>query len=181
MRKVLDGMLHKSKYKLCGLAAVSLLSCWIWGSGAPTAEANVFSKIKQIWQLPNEFDKMMDDYTNLKEQYDSTLLQLEHNRMQLEHNQKQLEEQRQQLTRSSEEMNEALNQLQETNEMLAEENGQLRDQNRNLADQVTVLQQEAAKKSALTRRWVTMLLTLCSLILGYFLLFRGIRFLLRYK
>lgn len=165
-------MMNAFKRKWIFPAVFFLLLCFMWGLFAPRAEANMIDRIKQFWNLPVEVDKIVDEYAELKQQYDVTLQQLEDNRQQLENHRRQLE-------RNAQETSEALAQLNQSNQMLSDENAELHSQNRELLQQIADLQQDAAKKSAFARRWITFLFTVCGLVLGYYLFARGIRYILR--
>jgi len=125
---------------------------------APAAEANVFDRIKDIYNAPDKVDE-------LREQYDETV--------------KSLEQQRQKLTEAETAMEQYAaeqQRMKEENELYRQQNEELRTQNALMAERLEQLEKDKADKRATTRRWMTMIVAAVGLIGGYVLSIRIWRF-----
>ena len=144
------------------LLAVSLLP--LPGTAAP-AQAGAFSRIKSLFQLPGEVDKLQDNYQQIQEQYNDTRQELEDTRLQAEENARKAQEAAERFTAEQ--------------RQLAEQNAALAEENRKLAAAVDELRNTNELKQRANRRLRTALYTGAGLIAAVFLGGRFTRFALR--
>jgi len=145
--------MKKSKRALrgCGLVIAFMAVFFL---PVHTADANVFNRIKDIYNAPDKVDE-------LREQYDETV--------------KSLEQQRQKLTEAESAMSQYAaeqQRIKEENELYRQQNEELRTQNALMAERLAQLEKDKADKQATYRRWLTMIVAAVALVGGYVLSIR---------
>lgn len=124
------------------------------GSDLPQAHAGLYDRVKDIFELPGEVDRLKEEYGTVKERYEEAVKQLESARQEAE----------------------AFRKLQE---QLMADNAKLAEQNRQLAGMVEELKAAEEGRAKQSGRVQKLIWTAVALVAGYFVFGRAARLLLR--
>jgi septal ring factor EnvC (AmiA/AmiB activator) len=111
------------------------------------AQANIIDRVKDIYQLPEDFNKMQQEYEATKQQ---------------------LEEQKQKLTEQKDKLAEAMQSSKETQDQLIAQNRQLQEQNASLQQRLQIMEKAASDKANRNRKITYIISTAILLIVFYF-------------
>jgi septal ring factor EnvC (AmiA/AmiB activator) len=111
------------------------------------AQANIIDRVKDIYQLPDNFNKMQQEYDATKQQ---------------------LEEQKQKLTEQKDKLAEAMQSSKETQDQLLAQNRQLQEQNASLQQRLQAMENAANDKANRNRKLTYIISTAIALIVLYF-------------
>ncbi|MBP1990877.1 hypothetical protein [Paenibacillus eucommiae] len=116
-------------------------------STAPEANAGFFDRVKDIYQLPDNFQDLQQEYLDTKQE---------------------LQDQKDKLVEQAENLEQVLQSSKEAEERLNAQNRQLQEQNESLQERLKLMEQNAADKAARNRKIAVMIGTAVALILFYF-------------
>lgn len=129
-------------------------------SPAP-ARAGFFDRVRDVFEIPGEVDKLKEQYQEVRAGYDTALQQLQDQKRQAEEARAQAEEYR------------------KMQERLMEDNAGLAEQNRQLAETVQELRNSEEARSKQSGRIKTVIWTAVLLVAGYFGISRIARYVMR--
>ncbi len=145
-----------------GAAAVVTAACLaLWGAKPPSAHAGWVDRVRDVFQVPGEVDKLKEQYNEMKTGYDATVEQLEETRRRAEEAQKLTEEYR------------------KTQEQLITDNAALAEQNRQLAATLEELKDSEEARARSAARVKRLIWTAVLLVGGYFGISRVARYVMR--
>lgn len=145
-----------------GAAGVAAAACLLlWGAQPQTAHAGWVDRVRDVFQVPGEVDKLKEQYNEVKSGYDATLEQLEETRRRAEEAQKLTEEYR------------------KTQEQLLNDNAALAEQNRQLAATLEELKDSEEARARSAARVKRLIWTAVLLVGGYFGISRVARYVMR--
>lgn len=145
-----------------GAAAVLAAACVaLWGAEPLPAYAGWVDRVRDVFQVPGEVDKLKEQYNEMKSGYDATVEQLEETRRRAEEAQRMTEEYRR------------------TQEQLLSDNAALAEQNRRLADTLEQLKDSEQARTRSAARVKRLIWTGVLLVAGYFGISRVARYVMR--
>ncbi|MFM9332459.1 hypothetical protein [Paenibacillus mesotrionivorans] len=145
-----------------GAAAAAAAACLaLWGAEPPSAHAGWVDRVRDVFQVPGEVDKLKEQYNEMKSGYDATVEQLEETRRRAEEAQKLTEEYR------------------KTQEQLITDNAALAEQNRQLAATLEELKDSEEARARSAARVKSLIWTAVLLVGGYFGISRVARYVMR--
>jgi septal ring factor EnvC (AmiA/AmiB activator) len=144
-----------------GKLSIAILIGVVLISPIPTAEANFFDTIKDIYHLPKDVQNLQNQYEEAKKSYDET-------KQQVEDQKQQLEEQKAQLIAAAQ-------QARKTEEQLTQQNQELQAHNSELQTRLQTMEEVVSSKDKWIQRIKVAGITLVSLVLLYFILGRLFR------
>jgi septal ring factor EnvC (AmiA/AmiB activator) len=144
-------------YKIRQAVWMVWMVCVVIGLLLPVSavQANIVDRVKDIYQLPDDFTKMQQEYEATKQQ---------------------LEEQKQKLAEQKDKLAEAMQSSKETQDQLTAQNRQLQEQNANLQQRLQAMEKAANDKDKRNRKITYMISTAILLIGLYFVSGRLLRF-----
>lgn len=74
------GMVRLGKMGLRVSVLLAALAIGLAGFGAERTEAGLYDRVKDIFELPGEVDKLKEEYGRVKDSYDSALMELDNAR-----------------------------------------------------------------------------------------------------
>jgi septal ring factor EnvC (AmiA/AmiB activator) len=111
------------------------------------AQANIIDRVKDIYQIPDDFNKLQQEYEATKQQ---------------------LEEQKQKITEQKDKLAEAIQNSKETQDQLIAQNRQLQEQNASLQQRLQTMEKAANDKANRNRKITYIISTAILLIVLYF-------------
>ncbi|RAU99894.1 hypothetical protein [Paenibacillus sp. YN15] len=143
-------------------AGIAVAACLLlWGAQPPSAHAGWVDRVRDVFQVPGEVDKLKEQYNEMKSGYDATVEQLEETRRQAQEAQKLTEDYRR------------------TQEQLLADNAALAEQNRQLAATLEELKDSEAARARQAERIKRLIWTAVLLVAGYFGISRVARYVMR--
>lgn len=147
--------------RLGDAAVVAAVCLALWGIQPPSAHAGWVDRVRDVFQVPGEVDKLKEQYNEMKSGYDATVEQLEETRRQAEEAQRMTEEYRR------------------TQEQLLSDNAALAEQNRKLAATLEQLKDSEEARTRSAARVKRLIWTGVLLVAGYFGISRVARYVMR--
>lgn len=127
----------------------------------PTAEANFFDTIKDIYHLPKDVENLQKQYEEAKKSYDET--------------KQQVEEQKQQMKEQKNQLIEEARKARETEDRLTQQNQELQDHNKELQTRLQTMEETVSSKDKWIQRIKVTGITLVMMVLLYYILGRLFR------
>lgn len=140
------------------VVAASLL---LWGGNPGSAHANWVDRVRDVFQVPGEVDKLKEQYDEMKSGYDATLEQLE------------------ETSRQAEEARRKLDDYRLTQEKLLADNEALAERNRQLDATLEELRDSEEARAKQSQRIKRVIWTAVLLVIGYFGISRVARYVMR--
>ncbi|MDF2938392.1 MAG: hypothetical protein K0Q90_3765 [Paenibacillaceae bacterium] len=147
------------RLRAAGVAAAACVL--LWGAQPPSAYAGWVDRVRDVFQVPGEVDKLKEQYNEMKSGYNATVEQLEETRRQALEAQKLTEDYR------------------KTQEQLLTDNAALAEQNRQLAVTLEELKHSEEARARQAERIKRLIWTGVLLVAGYFGISRVARYVMR--